>query len=164
MYNPINIQIVDKELRLEFTIERFSTKHLSSVANIIYENVFKTDNKKFKYVFGLSKLEWIGHEELVFISALFHYLFNKNFNFYVNIKQNEHPNNRQALQIIHLWENWRIHSFVPYSESGFKNYNNYFDIDDSYIKFLKKHILKKQSNKNDKDIYNQGLLNNCLIY
>lgn len=140
----------------DFEICSFSNKHLSSVADTIYKYIFKKKGSNInKYIFNLSQIEWIGHEELVFLSALFHFLQNNSYDFYIKLKGTGKKNKRQALQVLQLWNNWEIYSFLPYNNQGFLEYEKYFDIDNKYIEFLKLHILglPKINDTRNRDVY-----------
>jgi len=125
----------------------FSSKHLSSVADSVHKIILKNKNRK-QIQFNLSVLEWVGHEEMIYLSALFHYCFSQRLNFFIRLRAEVEPNKRQALQVINMWSNWGIRSFLPNDEYGkTENLEKYFDIDDQYILYLKKFILKIYQNQ-----------------
>ncbi len=116
--------------------KKFSTKHLSGVASKIFTTIENQDINQ-RIVFDLSDLEWIGHEELVFLSGIFRYLKDRKLKFYVTLKPKEEISPRKARQIITLWDKWRIAEFVSFDATiGAARYDEYFDIDSRYINYL----------------------------
>jgi len=151
---PISVQEKLTDIKIVFIEKRFTVKHLSQVADRLNATIITKNKSKDKRVlFDLSNLEWVGHEELVFLSALFHHLFINKYDFFIQLRGTQKPNKRQALQIIQLWDNWNISSFVPQNEKGFRDIDRYFDIDPNYISFLKRDILKHKKSL-DKTIFN----------
>jgi len=129
-----------KDIFIPFEDKKFATKHLDKFANTVF-NVLSKIKADERILFDLSSLEWIGHEELVYLSALFHHLKNIEVNFFIKIRSNKEVNERQAAQIVNLWDNWKIASFVGKNSRGFPEYDKYFDIERPYIDHLKKNIL-----------------------
>ena len=155
---PVNVQKNLLEVNVKFIEKKFSVKHLSRVADILNTTILSQTDEPHprRIVFDLSRLEWVGHEELVFLSGFFHHLFLNEYNFYIKLKNKRPPNKRKALLLLQLWDNWEIYSFVPLNSQGFRKFDQYFDIDDRYISFLKKKILKHKKKKDylyEKRIY-----------
>ena len=144
---------MSKEARLSPPYPKFGPRHLGAFAHEVHETL-KNFERDEKLVFDLSRVEWIAHEELVYLSALFHQLYSQGIAFTVQMRrERERPNERQALQILNLWEKWKIQSFVEPDEQGFYPYERYFDIDEPYIRFLRTDILK-QSPQAENTLYN----------
>lgn len=107
---------------ISFSQKKFATKHLDLFADLFY----KCLKKKKKIIFDLSSLEWIAHEELVYISGLLDQLYQNSLNFKIILK-NENVSSRQIKTVIYLWENWQLFSFINKNEI-LKNIDYFFDL------------------------------------
>lgn len=108
---PINFQENANNIVISFNQNKFATKHLDLFANLF--NIFLKKRKDF--IFNLSTLTWIAHEELVYLSGIFDQLYNNNIKFRIILKH-ENPSIRQIKTVIYLWENWQIFSFLSKQE------------------------------------------------
>jgi hypothetical protein len=132
--NHINVSFIDP---------KFGPKHLDSFAYNLSTKI-KNLTSSEKLIFNLSNLEWVSHEELVYLSGVLKQLFIKKVNFYINFRSEEQLIIRQAKQIISLWDYWRIQSFVPSNSIGGFDYDKYMDIDVVYIRHLKNFIIESE--------------------
>ncbi|MFW5795393.1 MAG: hypothetical protein ACOCV1_07930 [Bacillota bacterium] len=173
--------MVEKEKYIEGT--KFGSKHLDRFAHNIWIEIEKILNlqvderiKNKPLEFDLSKLEWISHDVLVYLTSLFRFLYNNKVNFYVQIfddKNLEILNSinqkkkekirisekekylheiakRKTKQTINLWEKWNIYSFLIPKNDGFLHYDEYFNVDQKKIDSLKRII----NRSDDLKIYN----------
>src|SRR5690606_23113440 len=106
--------------------EKFADKDLDKVIHDIYMN--HQANPNDKYYFDLTIVEFIGNQELLFLSALFKSLVKANIDFEVlffkkGVSTNE-IDNRVKRQIIQFWTVWKIWQIVPND-----SYLRYFGID-----------------------------------
>jgi orotate phosphoribosyltransferase len=165
MNYPIEFKEVKNDVIINFNIKKFGTKYLDLFSHLFYKFL----NNKRRFIFNLSNLEWIAHEELVYLSAIFDQLYQNNIDFKINLK-NETSSIRQAKSLIYLWESWQIFSFLPQNiilkqiekyfdltniqqEDTKKTLQVFFDIDDSSIDHFIDNLLRQiEQNNNTSDI------------
>ena len=138
---PVTTQYMSDKILVGFKDPKFSTRQLDAFADRLYRQLQEIPLTT-TIVFNLSNLEWIGHEELVFLSAVFHELKARERKFYLQFRSVKQISPRQAAQIGKLWDVWKIHDFVPPNDKGFYDYNSYMDISDTYVSYLRTNILK----------------------
>lgn len=165
MKYPIEFKEDKNDVIISFNIKKFGTKYLDLFSHLFYKFL----NKKRRFIFNLSSLEWIGHEELVYLSAIFDQLYQNSIDFKVNLK-NQSSSFRQAKSQIYLWENWQIFSFLPKNvilkqiekyfdlstinqEDTRKTVQDFFEVDDSLInQFIDNILLQIEQENNTPDI------------
>lgn len=164
----IEFKETDSKIKILFNQKKFATKHLDLFADLFYN--FLAKKKEFEFDF--SNLDWIAHEELVYISGILDQLYANNIKFKVLLK-NDKPSIRHIKTIIYLWETWQIFSFLP-KKIILSQINLYFDLtklySDETIKILKSFFYKTdyeihdfienielQLSKNNSDILRENI-------
>ena len=105
---PINFHF-DQDANLvtiKFNKKKFAAKDLGLFADLFYKFL---DTKR-AYSFHLYNLEWIGHEELVYLSGIFDQLYKNKIEFNIKLRCDS-PSLRQIKTILFLWEKWQIFFF-----------------------------------------------------
>lgn len=132
-----------------FTLEKkVSEKHIDKIIDKFYRLHLSNKEKKEKYIFDFSDVEWIANQELLILTGLFKYLILDNIPFKVFFLKNGSSSEidiRKAKQFIQIWDVWKIYQVIPHMA-----YNEYFDIDGNSIDRLKLHFNIKS---NTQEIY-----------
>ncbi|MFD2726633.1 hypothetical protein [Hyunsoonleella rubra] len=115
--------------------DKFADKHLDDFISSVYSNFEK--DRKDKYTFDLTDVEYIANQELLVLSSIFSLFIKNNIDFEVllfkkGISTNEIPK-RVRKQIIELWTVWEIWRIIPNKE-----YYKYFNLDGSSIELIQK--------------------------
>lgn len=115
--------------------KKFTEKHLGSVVNEVYLAVKSGFNDKI--VFDLSKIEYIGNEELLVLWAIFKSLAKAKRKFRVKFvvegTDTHSMNDRFKRQLIEMWDIWKIWETVPAEES-----NEYLGLSENLISSLRR--------------------------
>lgn len=131
---PIEFIESNNNIYINFNIKKFGAKYLDLFSNLFYKFL----KKKKKFIFDLSNLTWIAHEELVYLSAIFDQLYQNKILFKIKLSK-KNPSNRQIRTVIYLWENWQIFTFIS-KENILAQVDRYFDLSDIYSEETKKTI------------------------
>ena len=127
--------------------KKFTNKNLDEFIDAIYRELKSSSFDKL--IFDLSDVEYIGHQELLVLSALFKSMAESKVKFRVLFfEPGVEPNDRVKRQIIQIWEFWKIWKTVPVHES-----RDYFGIDWKSVERFKHEL-----NYNPKlpEIYNRN--------
>jgi hypoxanthine-guanine phosphoribosyltransferase len=125
------------KISFDTNYHKFGTKHLDLFADGFYKFLDIAFKQKKKFVFDLSSLEWIAHEELVYLSGILDQLYLNDIEFNIILKS-ENKTDRQKKTIIYLWEKWQIFSFIDRNDI-LKNIFHYFDLN-NYSDETKKNV------------------------
>lgn len=121
--------------------KKFSEQHIDIFINDVYKNIKK--NPKDKYIFDLTKNEWISNQNLLLFTGLIKYLYQNNIAFYIQFfEKNDLKaiSEREAKRIYQLWEVWE---FYKAFDNKIDEYTDWYS--NNTIKYLqsKYHIHSK---------------------
>lgn len=123
--------------------KKFTDKELDKFIDKIYSN-FK-QNPNDKYNFDLTEVEFIGNQELLFLSSLWKSFYESNIKFEVEFLKKRQPveiekkilngETRVFKQIIQFCDVWKIFNIVPAN-----SIKEYFGFDITFINILKEKL------------------------
>ncbi|MFC0776854.1 hypothetical protein [Flavobacterium sp. HJSW_4] len=137
-------------------VYKFPTKFTEVHIDEFVDNVYSSINRKDKsFLFDLSQTQWMSNQNLLLFTGILKYLYNNKFSFKVQFLEPGVPsgevNDRVKIQIVQLWEIWKIYSVIS---DG--NFGPYFDIDYGSVKnFILELKSKRKYNETDKEIYDR---------
>lgn len=127
--------------------KKFAEKDIDTFINAVYKN-FK-ENPKDKYLFDLTKIEWISNQELLVFTGLLKYFIERKIDFQVEFFKKGIPyteiDKRVAKQLIQIWDVWQIWRLLPNLD-----FTRYFGIEGNDIDRLKRLY---SVNSSDLEIY-----------
>lgn len=142
---------------MEYKFEKkFGEKHIDHFISSFYNNYKANSNDE--YIFNLENVEWISNQGLLLITSLLKFLYSKEVRFkmiFFELNNSQTINYRRSvINIINLWEVWKINRVVPDDHK----WNEYFSFKNSKLSFTPTLLeaLKKQFNINvDQNLYNR---------
>jgi len=124
--------------------KKFSEKHIDDFIFNIQSIV--NSSKKNKITFDLTGTEWISNQNLLLLTSIWKYFIELEVDFKIKIFKDNFSeiNQREALNIIQLWDVWKVYQIVPEN----KTVIDYFNIpNNSSIDILKKNFKIKSNNQ-----------------
>jgi len=128
--------------------KKFSESHISEFSHSLFNNLKKNPNSEF--IFDLTNVEWIANQNLLLLTSLWKYLIETNINFQVKLFKDDFSliNERQARNIVQLWNVWKVYQILPSNDylkvyfnidhnDKFKILKNKFHLPDDNIFFDK---------------------------